>query len=37
MVLETKRHREKYETQIYRLHNTKQGKVEVFRGKIQKS
>ena len=37
MFLDTKRHREMYVTQFYRLHNTKQVKIEVFRGKIQSS
>ena len=37
MVFEAKQHREKYETQFYRLQNAKQGKVDVFRDKIDRS
>ena len=37
MLLEAKRHQQRYETRFYSLENTKQGKVDVFTGKIEEA
>ena len=37
MLLEANQHRESYERRFYRLQNTKQGRADVLRGKIERS